>query len=116
MPTDNTRNMMNARSNFEIHSPGVAGLLGGYPVSVEGARLLIEEDHFDLAAMTRVNRASIGMDGIESVEDGVLAYTDTVLDKTRKVFGCELPKRITLADSEAVAELLIEKVIRPSIA
>lgn len=131
MPTDHTRNMMNASSNFEIvwkllraarekrkiafHSPGVAGLLGGYPVSVDGACLRIDEDHFDLGAMTRVNRASIAMDGVESVEDGVLAYTDALLDKTRKAFGCELPKRIALADSEAVAELLIEKVIRARI-
>jgi hypothetical protein len=132
MPTDHTRNMMNASSNFEIvskllraareksklrfHSPGVAGLLGGYPVSVEGPRLRIDDDHFDLAAMTRVNRASIAMDGVESVEDGVLTYTDALLDKTGEVFGCELPKRIALADSEEVAELLIEQVIRARIA
>jgi hypothetical protein len=132
MPTDHTRNMMNASSNFEIvwkllraarekrklafHSPGVAGLLGGYPVSVDGANLRIDEDHFDLTDMTRVNRASIAMDGVESVEDGVLTYTDDLLDKTSNVFGCELPKRIELADSDAVAELLIDKVIRPGIA
>jgi len=132
MPTDHTRNMMNASSNFEIvskllraarekskvgfHSPGVAGLLGGYPVAVDGSRLRINEDHFDVAAMSRVNRASIALDGIESVEDGVLSYTDALLDKTSKVFGCELPKRIALHDSEVVAELLIDKVIQAKIA
>jgi len=134
MPTDQTRNMMNASSNFEIvlkiltalrkrevttfHSPGVAGMLGGYPVQVDltpGSSQLIalNERAFDAKSMMDVNQRSIALDGIEAVEEGVLSYTDTLIEKARKAFGCSLPKRVSLAESEAVAQMLIERVIKP---
>jgi len=138
MPSDYTRNMMNASSNFEVftktleavrsglrlkfHSPGAAGLLGGYPIKVDfspssapGARVSIYEEHFSLGEMEENNRRSLYLDGIQEVEAGELVYTDEILTKVKNVFGCNLPKRIPLSDSESVAELLIREIIEPQV-
>jgi hypothetical protein len=136
MPTDYTRNMMNASSNFEIftksleaircrscqkfHSPGVAGLLGGYPIQVDfspsstsGARVSIYEKHFSYEDMAENNRLSFYLDGIQEVEAGSLVFTDELLLKVKKAFGCNLPKRVHIDDSEAVADQLIQEILEP---
>lgn len=136
MPSDQTRNMMNASSNFEIitkslaavrrgshqkfHSPGAAGLLGGYPIHVDftatsspGARVSIYEKHFPLEDMVDNNRRSFYLDGIQEIEAGSLVYSDELLAKVKTVFGCDLPKRIPLAESESVADYLIREIIEP---
>lgn len=131
MPVDGKRNMMNASSNFEIiqgilsvargrekvklHCPGVFGEIGGYPVILDGTgnevRVAFDESAFGVDAMRGKNRESIYLDGIEDVAEGVLYYTDELLQKVRKVFGVELVKRVSLEESEQVAEFLIAEII-----
>lgn len=133
MPVDGKRNMMNASSNFEIiqgilsavrdrkkvklHCPGVFGEIGGYPVILDGTdkqlRAYIDESEFDLDAMRNKNRESIYLDGIEDVQDGVLIFTDELLDKVNTAFGVSLVKEVPYEDSEKVAEFLISEVIEP---
>ena len=138
MPVDAKRNMMNASSNFEIiakivnavrtrstcviHSPGVAGYLGGYPVRIdfrEGAssdrRISFVEDFFSLSAMQAHNRQSIALDGIENVADGVLTYTDDLLRKVKSSFDVTVDKQVPLEAIERVSQLLIDKIIAPSV-
>lgn len=133
MPVDQKRNMMNASSNFDIinsiitalrekkivkiHTPGVNGEIGGYPFIIDGrnkANCYIDESIFSLDEMREANRASIYLDGIEDVENGILTYTDELIEKVRTEFGCALTKYVNLNKSNEVASLLIDKVINPT--
>lgn len=131
MPVDARRNMMNASSNFEIidkvlavaldsadlklHVPGALGMVGGYPLRLDGrgsgCQVSVDERCWPLQQMCEANDRSIYLDGIAGVADGVLTYTDELLEKTERHFGVRLPKRVPLADSDAVAQLLIEQII-----
>ncbi len=133
MPTDQKRNMMNASSNYaiiealltslrekrkcKVHSPGVQGLIGGYPFVLDGAntRGKIDESVFSMSDMIHANMESIYKDGIENVKEGCLIYTDELLSKVRKRFNVELPKQVALADVDKVADRLINEIINPTI-
>lgn len=133
MPVDQKRNMMNASSNYDIinsiltalrdkkkvkiHTPGVNGEIGGYPYTIDGrdkANGHIDETVFTLEAMRKANRASIYLDGIESVENEILTYTDKLIEKVKTEFGCNLTKYVSLKASNEVAYLLIDKIINPT--
>ena len=134
MPVDAKRNMMNASSNFEIikaildgvrlgkktklHCPGVFGEIGGYPVIIDGSgesvKAYIDEEAFSLQEMKKKNRESIYLDGIEKIEDGILTYTDELLDKVKNAFGVNLVKSVHYNDIENVADVIIEEIIGKS--
>lgn len=131
MPVDAKRNMMNASSNYEIikaildavrdhkkiklHCPGVFGEIGGYPVIIDGEnedmKAYIDESVFTLEQMRRKNRESIYLDGIENVCDGVLTYTDELLEKVRKAFGVELVKNVPFANIDETADFIVKEII-----
>lgn len=133
MPVDQTRNMMNASSNYQIITtiidvirtgeqkrvfiPGFDGNIGGYPVTIgykEGkldAR--IDESVFSYEEMNKANRLSMALDGIEDVIDGSLIYTDTLIEKAQNAFGVELPKRVEYDEIETVANFIINEIILP---
>ncbi|MDO5339001.1 MAG: saccharopine dehydrogenase NADP-binding domain-containing protein [Eubacteriales bacterium] len=131
MPVDAKRNMMNASSNYEIikaildavrdhkkiklHCPGVFGEIGGYPVIIDGEnedmKAYIDESVFTLEQMRRKNRESIYLDGIENVSDGVLTYTDELLEKVRKAFGVELVKNVPFANIDETADFIVKEII-----
>lgn len=131
MPVDKKRNMMNASSNYEIimsiieairtrkkvkfHSPGALGYIGGYPVIVDGKNdnvcVYIDDSKFKLEDMINKNRESIYMDGIQSIENGTLFYTDELIEKVQKVFQVTLTKQVKYEDIQSVAEFLITEII-----
>ncbi|MBR6484628.1 MAG: hypothetical protein IKT14_06375, partial [Clostridiales bacterium] len=133
MPSDQTRNMMNASSNCQIitaiidavrtgnpqrvFSPGFAGNIGGYPVEISTASgdltAKIDESVFSFEEMDRANRKSLSLDGIENVTDGTLIYTDELLDKVRKAFGKDLPKKVAFEDIEKTAGFIVKEIIDP---
>lgn len=130
MPVDAKRNMMNASSNYEIidtilrairgetvervFSPGVFGEIGGYPVCIDGKKLTaaIDDSTFTMEEMRQKNRESIALDGIESIERGVMTYTDALIEKTKTAFGVELPKRVALVEVDMVAEFIMKEIIQ----
>lgn len=133
MPTDQTRNMMNASSNYQIisavidairtkenqrvFSPGFDGNIGGYPVQI-GYRdgelsAWIDESVFSFEEMNKADRASIALDGVEDVVDGSLIYTDDLIRKTKEKFNVELPKKVAYDDIEKTAEFIIQEIILP---
>lgn len=129
MPTDQKRNMMNASSNFDIifsvltalrenrqikiHTPGVNGEIGGYPVIIDGtnATVSFDETIWTMNEMRAANRKSIYCDGIEDIRDGCLIYTDELLDKVENVFGENLPPKIAFSEIENVSEKIKNKII-----
>ncbi|HIP14540.1 MAG TPA: hypothetical protein EYG74_03515 [Sulfurimonas autotrophica] len=133
MPSDQKRNMMNASSNWEIihkiltslrenkkltlHSPGVFGNIGGFPVIIDGssASMSYGEKYFSYEDMAKNNRDSIYLDGIEDVKDATLIYTDELVQKVKDVFDVDLPKKVHFDEIENIATLLIEKIIKPNI-
>lgn len=134
MPVDQKRNMMNASSNFDIinsiltaikekkkikiHTPGVAGEIGGYPFIIDGAgkaKGYIDECAFLLDEMREANRKSIYLDGIENVENGVLTYTDELLNKVKLEFNETLHKDVNLNESNNTAKFLIDRIISSNI-
>ena len=133
MPSDQKRNMMNASSNYDIitsilnairehekikiHVPGVGGNIGGYPFIIDGTKDTIKAyfaDVFSLGEMISTNRQSIFLDGIEDVKDGQLIYTDKLIEDVKCKFQVDIPKYVSLEDSQRVATLLIDKVIIPN--
>lgn len=136
MPTDAQRNMMNASSNYRIimavidavrsgetqriYSPGVFGLIGGYPVCVSNDKGVIsakiDESVFSLSEMEAANRKSLYLDGIEDVKDGNLIYTDELLAKVKKTFDVDVPKIVPYEKIDETAELLINRIIKPATA
>ena len=135
MPVDAKRNMMNASSNYDIikaildavrdnkkvklHCPGVFGEIGGYPVIIDGSseqvKAYICEDYFNLDSMREKNRESIYLDGIENVCDGILTYTDELIDKVHKAFGVDLVKNVAFDDIESTADFIIKEIIEKNI-
>lgn len=133
MPVDAQRNMMNASSNYQIvlaiieairsgktqliFSPGVFGNIGGYPVQIgyrEGTiDAWIDESVFTFEEMNKANRKSMYLDGIEDVKDGILYYTDELIQKTRAAFGVEIPKSVEYENIEETAKFIIDRIIIP---
>lgn len=133
MPVDQTRNMMNASSNYRIITavidairtkqsqrvfiPGFGGNIGGYPVLVgyrNGALdAWIDESVFSFGEMNRANRASMALDGVEDVVDGGLVYTDALIRKAEKAFGKTLPKTVAFEDIDKTAKFIIDEIILP---
>ena len=127
---------MNASSNYRIimavidavrsgetqriYSPGVFGLIGGYPVCVSNDKGVIsakiDESVFSLSEMEAANRKSLYLDGIEDVKDGNLIYTDELLYKVIKAFDVDVPKIVPYEKIDETAELLINKIIKPATA
>lgn len=134
MPVDAKRNMMNASSNFEIikaifsavrdknkvklHCPGAFGEIGGYPVVIDGTgeniHTYICEDYFKLDSMIKKNHESIYLDGVEDIKEGVLIYTDELVDKVKNVFGVNLMKTVAFDEIESAADFLIKNIIEKS--
>lgn len=131
MPTDQKRNMMNASSNFDIiysilsairekraiklHTPGVEGLIGGYPYIIDAINGEVKGYFcplFPLYKMVSTNRRSIYFDGIDNIYDGRLYYTDELIKKVNDVFGVIIPKEVSINDAQKVAELLVDRVIQ----
>lgn len=134
MPTDQKRNMMNASSNYNIidslikalkdnakakvHSPGVGGEIGGYPVIIDGSTVAPTayfDTTFSIDDMRNTNRKSIYFDGIENIDDGCLVYTDELVNKVKAIFACNLPKIVHFDDIDTVAEFLIRDIINKSV-
>ena len=133
MPVDQTRNMMNASSNYQIitavidaartenqqkvFSPGFDGNIGGYPVAV-GYRdgkldAWIDESVFSFEEMNKADRASMALDGVEDVVEGKLIYTDALIEKAQKAFGKTLPKEVAYDDIDRTAKWIIDEIILP---
>ncbi len=135
MPVDAKRNMMNASSNYEIirailaavregkkvklHCPGVFGEIGGYPVVIDGTgeevKAYLDETYFDLERMRKKNRESIYLDGIKDVSDGILTFTDELVEKCRKAFGVTLMREVRFEDIDKAAQFLITEIIEKNI-
>lgn len=135
MPVDQTRNMMNASSNFEIinsiikairekedqaiYSPGFGGNIGGYPVVIgyrnNKLEAKIDESVFSFEEMNRANRSSMALDGIEDVSNGNLIYTDALIEKVRKAFNANLPKIVAYDDIAETADYIIHRIINPQL-
>ncbi len=133
MPVDQTRNKMNASSNYQIitavidairthenqkvFTPGFGGNIGGYPVQIgyRDGRLdaWIDESVFSFEEMNKADRASIALDGVEDIVDGKLIYTDALIEKAKKAFGKELPKTVAYEDIDKTAKWIIDEIILP---
>ena len=133
MPVDQKRNMMNASSNFNIiesiltalrtetkvkvHTPGVDGEIGGYPVLIDGvtATAFFDETVWSMEEMRNANRRSIYCDGVEDVKDGCLHYTSELVLKVKEKFNVNLPQVVAWDDIEAVGQFIIDNIIKPNI-
>lgn len=136
MPVDAQRNMMNASSNYRIidavieavrsknnqliFTPGVFGNIGGYPVQIgyKDGKLdaWIDESVYSFEEMNKADRASMALDGVEDVTDGTLIYTDHLIEKAKKAFGVELPKKVAFDDIDKTAKYIIDEIITPQLA
>ena len=61
--------------------------------------------------MSKKNKESIYLDGIENVQDGVLVYTNELLQKVKKVFDVNLTKQVSFDEIDNTAEFIIREII-----
>lgn len=133
MPVDQKRNMMNASSNFNIiesiltalrtktnvkvHTPGVDGEIGGYPVVINGtiATAFFDESVWTMEEMRNANLHSIYYDGINDVREGCLHYTPELVAKVKDKFNVDLPQVVAWDDIEATGQFIINDIIKPNI-
>lgn len=133
MPVDQKRNMMNASSNFEIinsilialrenkiikiHTPGVDGEIGGYPVIINGEKTTASFDtsSWNLDEMRQANRVSIYKDGIENISNGSLIYTKELVRKVKNKFDVDLPQKVNFEEINSVAQFIIKNIIEPNL-
>lgn len=131
LPTDQKCNMMNAASIFniiysvidaiknnkkkKIHSPGISGEIGGYPVILDGEdndiKCYLDNSIFSLREMREANKKSIYLDGIEDVKEGNLIYTDELTSTVKKAFGVTLPKVTSFEDIDRISKLLVDNFL-----
>lgn len=83
--------------------------------SSETVTSYIDEKYFDLDSMRKKNRESLYLDGIESVENGILTYTDQLIEKCRNAFGISLMKQVGYDEIEKAAQFLIKEVIEKNL-
>lgn len=134
MPVDQTRNMMNASSNYHIITavieairsgksqrvfiPGAFGNIGGYPVLIGykngSLTAWIDESIFTFKEMDTANRASMYLDGIEDIVDGKLIFTDELIKKSINAFHTELAKTVAYDEIDRTAQFIIDKIILPN--
>ena len=134
MPVDQTRNMMNASSNYRIimavinaictkekqkvFSPGFGGNIGGYPVCIgyknDVLDAWVDDSVFSFDEMEKANKESMALDGVEDIVDGKLIYTDVLIEKVKKAFGKVLPKKVKFEDIDVMANFMIDEIILPN--
>ena len=96
---------------MRTHLPGVRGLVGGFPVTVEGGRV-----HLDLAESwteadaIATNEAALPGDGIERLEaDGTIVFTKSTVEALHALTGatmeCAHPDRAADQASRILAAL-----------
>ena len=133
MPVDQKRNMMNASSNFDIiysiltalrteskvkvHSPGVGGEIGGYPVIIDGATTTayFDEHIWSMEEMRDANLRSIYCDGVKDIQQGCLYYTPELVDKVKQKFEVDLPNNVAWNDIDIVGQYIIDNIITPNV-
>ncbi|KRE20557.1 hypothetical protein ASE66_06745 [Bosea sp. Root483D1] len=76
-------------SPMRTHLPGVLGLVGGYPVSVEAGRIRLDlPAHWSEAQAIATNEASLPWDGIARIEsDGTIVFTAETVEALHALTG-----------------------------
>jgi hypothetical protein len=93
-----------------LHVPGPAGLVGGYPVEVgRGHLAVVPPPGLTLAEAEEINTGAQRYDGIESIVDGTVTFTEEATDVFREVLGHEC-RRFAVADAGDLAEELLARV------
>ena len=92
----------------KIHAPGPFGKIGGYPLIFRHGQMHMDETHFSMEEMERVNAESLHCDGIDRLDENGIHFTDEVIGKMKTVFGIDYPKTLALEDCEEFSERLAE--------
>ena len=74
------------------------------------------ETVYSFEEMNRADRASMALDGVEDVTEGTLIYTDHLIEKVKKAFGVELPKKVAFNDIDKTVKFIIDEIITPQLA
>lgn len=92
----------------KIHAPGPFGKIGGYPLLFKNGQMKIDETHFTMEEMERVNEGSLRCDGIDALDENGIHFTNEVIGKMKTVFAIDYPKTLALEDCERFSEKLAE--------
>ena len=68
-----------------------------------------------LNSVLNVIREVKAAQGIEDITDGTLIYTDYLIEKAKKAFGVELPKKVAFDDIDKTAKFIIDEIITPQL-
>lgn len=94
----------------KIHAPGPFGKIGGYPLLFRHGQMRIDETHFSLEEMERVNTDSLRCDGVDRLDENGIHFTAEAAEKMKSVFGMEYPRTLALEDCERFSQRLAEKL------
>lgn len=99
-----------SESDLFTHSPGVKGLVGGYPVRISAKKIEIAlPDGITLEEAIEINKEGQYRDGIEEIkDDGTAIFTDEAVGLMKETIGYEC-KSMTLDEVEGRAKELLSK-------
>jgi hypothetical protein len=119
MMSDQTRNLMISSDiaqvikalcfevvdeSIDMHLPGALGYIGGYPCKVSNQGIEFDLPiGITLEKAEIINKDSLRCDGIDRIENGYITFTDIVINKMKKIFNIEYPKKLHLTDCEGFA-------------
>lgn len=92
-------------TNELAHSPGPNGLIGGYPLRINGERVeVVLPAGVSMEHAVRVNEDGARAEGVEQItEDGTLIFTDEAAGICKDLYGVEV-KTIPLSEMEELGK------------
>lgn len=90
------------------HLPGIRGLVGGYPVTVDGKKIVLDlAESWSREYAIATNEASLSWDGIAAVDDdGTVHFTDETARALHRLTG-RLIEGVTPTGAVAQAKLIL---------
>jgi hypothetical protein len=95
-------------TDIDIHLPGIKGLVGGYPVTVNRSKIEIAlPKEWSLKQAVDVNTQSLKWDGIELIEnDGTVVFTEETQRAFYKLLGKSF-ERLNMSNVDAQANEIL---------
>ncbi|MCB4790677.1 MAG: hypothetical protein LHV68_02200 [Elusimicrobia bacterium] len=98
---------------FYMHLPGPNGLIGAYPSKIYKDKIeILLPEGMSLENAIKINADSLRYDGIDSIADGKIYFTDTSISKMKEVFGLTYPKVISVEECELFADKIKPTLVK----
>jgi hypothetical protein len=98
-------------TNELAHAPGANGLIGGYPLRINGERVeVVLPAGVSMEQAVKINEDGARAEGVEQItNDGTLIFTDEAAGICKELYGVEV-KKLPLSDMAAMGQRMKDVV------